>query len=491
MRKILRSAAVMMLFAAMLGACSSGKTEQGTVTDSSTAGTAADTAAVTESARTPHGLDVDALDFGGKAYRVMTYDSNNFSYYFFADEETGDVMNDAIYARRRNVEEALNVVLQHDLRPDYTEVVKLLHTAVEAGDDAYDQVFLHCIDGVATSASGGYLYNLDELPYVDLEADWWNREQMDALRLGQNTYFGVSDYIIPYPFMMYFNREIVESLDLTDPYEAVQAGTWTLDVFAEMAKAAVYDLNGDGSIDYENDRMGFSAIDTSKYISFLPGSEQFITDRDENGRIRLAMNTEKTQSIIETFHDLNTLHVGYIASTKHDPQLTMDTGRVLFYMHGPDELERLRDCDVDFGFIPYPKWDEAQENYHSMDLGGLMCVPTTITDPEMVGAVMELLAWDSDNNVVPTYYDTLLGSKFAQDETAASMLELIFDSICYEIGGNYFGFSSGFNELFYAISNVAFNNNSADFASFYAKKEKTALKTIESFYEALDETESQ
>ena len=478
------------LLATALYACSSTE-ENNITTESVTSAVPTETASTdTADTRDMHGIPVDTLDFGGKPYRAMTYDGSNFSYYFFANEETGDVMNDAIYERRRNVEEALNVVLQHELKLDYTDVAKSLRTAVQANDDAYDQVLLHCIDGVSTSVSSGYLYNLDELPHINMQADWWNREQMDALRLGSNTYFAVNDYMIPYPFIIYFNREIVETLDLTDPYAAVQAGTWTLDVFAEMAKAAVYDLNGDGTVDYLNDRMGFSAIDTSKYISFLPASDQFITDRDENGHIRLAMNTEKTQHVIEVFNDLNTQKVGHIASTHLDPQLLMETGRVLFYMQGPDELERLRGCDVEFGFVPYPKWDAAQEEYHSMDFGGLMCVPTTITDPEMVGAVMELLAWDSENNVVPTYYNTLLEGKFAQDETAASMLRLIFDSICYEVGGNYFGFSGGFNNLFYAVSNVAFRNNSSDFASFYAKNEKSANKTIETFYEALDAVEN-
>lgn len=478
------------LLATALYACSSTDDTNITIESNTSAALTNTGAADTVDTRDIHNVPVDTLDFGGKPYRAMTYDGSNFSYYFFADDETGDVMNDAIYERRRNTEEALNVVLQHELKLDYTEVARSLRTAVQANDDAYDQVLLHCIDGVSTSVSSGYLYNLDELPYLNMDADWWNKEQMDALQLGSNTYFAVNDYMIPYPLIIYFNREIVETLDLTDPYEAVQTGTWTLDVFSEMAKAAVYDLNGDGSIEYQNDRMGMSATDVSKYISFLPASEQFITDRDTDNRVRLAMNTEKTQRVIEIFHDLNTQKVCHVAITNLEPQMTMETGRLLFFMNGPDELERLRDCEVEFGFVPYPKWDETQKEYRSMDFGGLMCVPTTITDPDMVGAVMELLAWDSENNVIPTYYHTLLEGKFAQDETAASMLRLIFDSICYEVGGNYFGFSSGFNDLFYAVSNVAFRNNSSDFASYYAKKEKSAIKTIESFYEALDTVEN-
>ena len=487
----LTSTLVLLLLTSAFAACSDGAAEA--VTDAaidSTVGTA--DSAVTESAREMHEVPVEELDFGGKSFRAMTYDGSNFRYYFFADEETGDIMNDAIYARRRNIEETLNVVMEHELKPVFGDVSAALRTTVQAGEDAYDQIILHCIDGVSTSASSGYLYNLDELPYLDLDADWWNKEQMDVLRLGENTYYTVNDYMIPYPFIIYFNREMVDNFDLADPYQHVLDGTWTIDVFAEMAKTIVADLNGDSVIDWQNDRIGISATDTSKYISFLPASDQFITDRDSDGRIRLAMNTEKTQRVIEIFHDLGTENVCYLPPTGNDAdQLSMRTGRILFYMNGPDELEKLRDCEVDFGFVPYPKWDAAQENYQSMDFGGLMCVPTTITNPELVGAVNELLAWDSGNNVVPTYYDILLQGKFAQDETAMQMLEIIFDSICYEVGGNYFGFSGGFNNLFYAVSNVAFQNKSTDFASYYAKNEKSAIKTIESFYEALDEVELQ
>ena len=115
------------------------------------------------------------------------------------------------------------------------------------------------------------------------------------------------------------------------------------------------------------------------------------------------------------------------------PQMTMETGRLLFFMNGPDELERLRDCEVEFGFVPYPKWDEAQKEYHSMDFGGLMCVPTTITDPEMVGAALEFLSWDSKNAVFPTYYDVLLKTRYSSDMETREMMNIIFDSIIYAI----------------------------------------------------------
>lgn len=152
-------------------------------------------------------------------------------------------------------------------------------------------------------------------------------------------------------------------------------------------------------------------------------------------------------------------------------------------------LAALRDMDSDFGILPYPKFDEAQENYVSQDWGGLMCVPTSIQNPEMVGSVIELLAYFSEETVIPAYYDVTLDGKIARDEDTIAMLDIIFDTIAYEIGGNYFGFSSGFNDLFYTMGSLVIQKKSADFASWYAKNEKAANTTIDKFYEGLEKIE--
>ena len=119
-----------------------------------------------------------------------------------------------------------------------------------------------------------------------------------------------------------------------------------------------------------------------------------------------------------------------------------------------------------------------------------MSVPCTIGNPEMVGAAMELLAWESGNEVIPTYYDTVLQGKLARDDDAVKMMDLLFDTITYEIGGNYFGFSAGFGDLFYALPRLSIEKKSSDFTSFYEKLEKSANKTIEKFYVSLENTEA-
>lgn len=478
--------AILLLVAMLssLTACGNAETKETTADTTSTVDT---TQAEPEETRPMHKVP-DTLDFGGEDFLVNSFSWNAFQYYFFADEATGETMNDAIYNRKIKVEEYLNVVIDQELEGSsgQTAVNDKIKSTVLAGDDVYALSLIHVIAGVAELPSTGMLYNFDDLPYIDTSADWWNREQMDMLRLGKNTYYGVSDYVIPCPSLVYFNKEMVTNYELDDPYSLVYEGKWTLDNFIDMAISVTQDLNGDGKYTAADDIGGVCASDISVYISFLPGCDQFLTERNADNRIQLAMNNEKTIDILETVYKL----VENTGTLYADSGVfTLDTGRLLFYLSTISYAETLRDCDIDVGMVPYPKYDEAQENYITHDWGGLMCIPSSIQNPDKVGAVLELLSWESANEVIPAYYNVTLSGKLTRDEDSVHMLDILFDTISYEIGGNYFGFSSGFNELFYTMGKLVIQNKSTDFASWYAKYEKSAQSTIDDFYEALDKIE--
>ncbi len=443
----------------------------------------------TENARAKHTVPTDTLDFDGETFNLHVLDWQSYKYYFVAEEENGDIMNDAIYHRQQAVEDALNVKITHHFEEDVFQQLADIKNAVQADDDVYQYILLHCIYGVSSFSSEGFLHNLDTLPYVDIKADWWNQKQMDLLRLGNNTYFAVNDFMIPCPYVIFYNKEMVTNLDMENPYQLVYDGKWTIDAFQTMAKAAVSDINGDGKMDF-NDAYGISANEVSKYISFVTGSNQYITEKDSSDHIQLALNTEKMASLVNIFADLAQNGIIYKpASMDPAEQLTLNSGRLMFTLAPVSEAEEMREYTVDFGFLPYPKYNEEQEDYISLDWGGLSCVPTTIKNPEMVGAVIELLAYESQNEVIPTYYNTILQGKLARDNDAIKMMDILFDTITYEIGGNYFGFDTGFQNLFFALPYLAIDSKSNAFGSYYTKNEKAANRTISSFYSALETVE--
>ena len=437
-----------------------------------------------EETRPPLSLDVSTLDFGGEELVSAVYNWQGYLSYFFADEYTGDSMNDAIYSRRIKTEEALNISMRTDRYSelDYISQIKKLFMA---GDHAFDLMFNHCIQDIATYVSEGYLYNLDLLPNIDTQAQWWDREQMDNLRLGKNTYYAVNDMMIPAPYLITFNKDMITDNHLDSPYQLVYEGRWTLDAFTSLAKSVVRDLDGNGEMD-KNDQWGFIKGGSAN-LSFMVGAGQFLTGRDADNRVILTMNTEKMQSLVEIFADLSATATYF--SPSGDDRMILNDGKSLFDMISLGVAEQLRDYDVNVGILPYPKYDEAQAEYMNMDWGGLLSVSGLITNPDMVGAAMEFLAWDSANEVIPAYFDLLLAGKLARDEDDRKMLDLIFETIVYDNGANYFGFSQGVEPLFYTLMRLAIEQQSTDYASHYAANEKMANKSIETFYKKLEKIE--
>ena len=76
-------------------------------------------------------------------------------------------------------------------------------------------------------------------------------------------------------------------------------------------------------------------------------------------------------------------------------------------------------------------------------------------------------------------------------EDAARMLELLFDTITYEIGGNYFGFEAGATDLFYVIPRKAVEGGMTSIASISKSNEAVTKKVLSIFYQKLDTVENQ
>ena len=100
-----------------------------------------DTGAVEEVTAEPDPFE--GFDFGGEEIRMLVsandYDGRGSSNYAIKheEEESGDVVKDAVYKRNMNVEELLNVKFVFtDNEEDYTVIPKTVSKFVTAGDDA-------------------------------------------------------------------------------------------------------------------------------------------------------------------------------------------------------------------------------------------------------------------------------------------------------------------------------------------------------------------
>lgn len=147
-------------------------------------------------------------------------------------------------------------------------------------------------------------------------------------------------------------------------------------------------------------------------------------------------------------------------------------------------ISTLRDSETDFGIIPYPKFNDSQENYYArVSYFMPSMLPATNTDLELVGAVMEYANYRAKVNITPAYYDISLKGKVSRDEESVEMLDLILANRVVDLGDTLFCASvrDGFLRSMY-------ESNKRDLASVIEKNETKLQKEIDNMIAGLTET---
>ncbi len=111
-------------------------------------------------------------DFGGRTTAIIT--GEHCAYEYVIEEETGDVVNDAVYARNRSVEELLNVTFSFVTSANWSSgdpFYNLVRSDVLAGDSAYDIVNgLNC--WTTPLMFEGLFIRLDNIDSIDFSHPW-------------------------------------------------------------------------------------------------------------------------------------------------------------------------------------------------------------------------------------------------------------------------------------------------------------------------------
>ncbi len=430
---------------------------------------------------------IEAADYN-LPFNIYAPDFGMYKRYFFADDAGTDAMTKSLYERELAVEEHLGVDIGYSLTGTIQEVRTKVQELVMTGDDTYHLFLTHCIAGLSAMITENLLYDFNNFEYIDMNAEWWNHQAFDALEVFGHRYYAVSDYMLSDPNCILFNKEMIAELDLEDPYQLVRDGEWTVDKMMEMMSKATWD-NGDGKPDYL-DTYGLTTPDDWYCNSFIFSSGIELVSRNADGKYQFAFDSERTYDIVEKLDQLlnspDTL-VYYYGGTNsveenfsNDEYVDISKGRSLFNVANIAQLYALRDVELDFGVLPYPMIEKAQGEYITNDWSGLMCVPKTVQNTDMVGKVLELLGYYS-GDVRYAYYELMLGEKLTRDPESKEMLDIIFDGVSYNAGLNYFGFDSSMIQFFYLGGRIIWAGGASRLASHIAANKPGAEYAIEIF----------
>ena len=428
-------------------------------------------------------------DFGGTEFTVVL-STKQMQEPYFAAEQSGAIIDDAVYKRNLDIEERFNVSLVlKDTGGDWDEVATAVKKSVMAGDGAYDLGLVHTFAGLTGLVGSGYLYDWNQIPGVDMDRPWWNPNIKETLTIDNRLYVASSDYVYQRPGVIYFNKQMITDFELESPYSLVKSGDWTWDELARMSGIVSADLNGDGVFD-KSDRYGYAHWLNWQTVPVVHSNGLLLTEKDENGYPRYTpFGSEKMQIVVEKYYNLlYTDNKSYIIPQSETlPTIgtytpLFENGQILFLHANTKLLNQYVGITLEFGMIPLPKYDKQQQDYHCMADTQLMVIPADTADIELCGIVSEALSVYSYKYVVPVIYDVMYANRYLRDEESYEMFNLIMKGLVYEFSWT---FGEG-NVMTYAMSNLM-EQKSMDIASFYEKNAPAVERALANFIDKVME----
>ncbi len=457
----------------------------GSATTETTTADTAETAVESYPEETKLTADIPDVRYDGYTFTYLTGDPY-VSHFRLITELTGEPLSDAAFNRNLAVSDRLGVEFE-GIQIDLNQIASTLQNAVAAGDNAYDAILPHATVGVAAMVTGGMLYNLYDLPVADYEKPWWNDRMMEALSVGDTVYYTSGDIVMTWQGMLaiLFNKDYLTNYNITDDlYQLVRDGKWTYDKMLSLVSGVGMDLDGDGAMTAA-DQFGMLGNKGTGYGTVI-GCGQPLTVRDADGYPTIALNTERMISIVEKYYQMVNLPDTWMDSYNSGNYATSVYRSIL--IEGRSFLTELdigglysylREIEFDFGILPLPKYDEAQESHQIFCGAGLIGVPVNLAEAERTGAILEALAYYSYELLRPAFFDVVLENKSVRDEDSYEMITLMHENKTFDFGFNFDATGKCYNML----TEVVINKKSTDFASHYASVESSIQSGFAKFIE--------
>ena len=434
-------------------------------------------------------------NFGGREFTVMNY-SNMWNCVTALDfsEQTGERLDDAIYNRNRKVEDKLGFKMK-EVATDYpgwsamTTTIDALMNGIMAGDNTYDAAYIP-ISFKPALVTEGYLYDIAELPGINLDGEWWDQVMVDSLTINGKLYAASSPLhlmSLDMSWIMLFNQDMLDDRKMEYPYQLVRDGKWTLDKWGEYVTAFAQ-LNGDDSFTYSKD--GHATYGVAHHHEALQGLIFSAGNRlvvENNGKYELNVENEHLYNTLDKLFNIidytNGNVEGSTDGSDRDYYKMFRENRALFITCELKSANVLRDMKSTFGLLPYPKYDENQESYLTLmnASGCLLTVPNNIKDPEFTGTVLDALSYESLQTVLPEYYDVSLSQKGLRNDDSIEMLQIIRNTRGIEFA-RVFGVTS---DLLSSLQSLA-SSGSKEYVSTIASNKTKMTQNLNTLMESFN-----
>ena len=388
----------------------------------------------------------DVLDFEneeitflvmGEGYNSAAWRSQDI----YAETDSDDPIVSAVYRRNMFLEEKYHVKIR-EVTSDSPGTKA--QNSIKSGLDEF-QVLMCNTAGTISLMQNQLLLDLNSLEYTDLTQPWWDQTMRENCSVAGKNYFATGDISImdnDATWVMMFNKLLAKNYGF-DPYKLVEENKWTFDEMHKMMMTAAKD-NGDGIVKWEDDTFGMSTHH-STCEAFFYAAGLSVTKKDPSDLPYFDSTSAHTDYVVRVLEksisiwgdDSVMFASDGVTTHSKETQEVFESGRALFLAEVLQLAIRLREMDVDFGVLPFPKYESSQKNYghfvHSTT--ALLSIPITCREKDKVSALVEAMAAKSMYTLTPAYYDVVLTGKAFRDEESADMLDIILKSRTFDLGG--------------------------------------------------------
>ena len=396
----------------------------------------------------------EGLTFGGETVTFLCRDSSFVNDELFVDDLNGAMVNDAIYRRNENVQDQLDVVFEciKVAGTDNYQISNELRNAANNGETYFD-IAANSTYSTIMYTGENILLDLTECEYLDLGAVYWSQGFNQHASIGDAQYLAtgaIALSLFRYMFVNFYNKELLASAQCENLYDVVDEKRWTLDYQIQLSKDLFRDADGSGSVS-EGDTVGF-ATSTVLYVDpYWSSCDIPIVTKDSDNLLEFNLDIEKLGNVVDKlitlYHDSN----AWVDNTSGDDGKQNSLGTLFASgLVGTTcmrlvsvETQQFISMEAEYGVIPVPKYDEAQENYYTYlhDQFTSVGITSVLTKDkervQMLGAVLEAMALESYKTVVPAYYEVALKGRYLDDSDSWRMLDMIYENVKVDAGVLY------------------------------------------------------
>ncbi|MBO4220683.1 MAG: hypothetical protein J5933_07145 [Clostridia bacterium] len=430
--------------------------------------------------------DLPDTDMGGAEIVIhdCMHDLNSIGKHLIgSDQQTGDIVEDALFARRLEIEERFNCILKsHSVdHSDYNKYVQMMNSIFLSGDVVFDLMRIW-----NTTASGfaqkGFLSDLSQISTIDFNKPWFYSEATARLSYKNHKFVSV-DLLNGYDVYsslscVFFNKDMASRYQLGDFYSIVRDGQWTFEYMSATAKSVYSDLNGNSAVDAEEDEFGYECPTANNSYTLIPALGLYMIGKDENDipYLQPSKNITRFETIFTAIRSFITENDSVVYSKSGGA--VFPYGRALFYTHNLGRMAAMRDVGFDIGILPSYKFDESSDGYKSCFLPYPSAIPSVCEDKERAGIILSALAAGGYKKIAVPYFETVVKTKYTTDEDSVEMIDIIASNATTD------GVIMFTDAMIYTF--MQFVEANEGFTSFWASQEKPAQSYLDRIVSTFD-----